>query len=582
MIAAFGPRAARYEAVLRAAGLGDLEAVISDVDSLLPAHSELRTRRYAGRPSYGMILLRDMRWQAIADYAPVLLQQFNDDYDNQFGALSLFGAGTMTINGGPATSESLWTDTIDDALGSIIGEFCVLADTMLTRSFGEYERLIPFMRRPRAVETIVAEPQLPAIERRRAERPGVVIWGPHCRPADIAYYAFGLREFYGDVTCVTVPGLVPPGVTARFLGLTDPALSEFLATASCVVCVDPNDPGDAVAFARRGYGIVAPLSSCAHEYVRNVVLVKGDHLREVHIATMIAAGQPASVRPIAPAPLAPAKPVLSSFSDQLPLVSIVIPTYNRRDDLPHALNSLAAQTYPRIEAIVANDAGRPVDDIVARYPFARVLNSPLNVGCLAVEMLGLAAVAGEYVGFLADDDLLLPDHVERMVAAMLHSGMEIAHGNAVIRYEDENSRGEIVTTGSNMSVFNDTATPSEALVSTPIAGQSLMFRRAAWDAFHGASAESSLSDQEMQLLAMRMYNFVYVDAVTCDWGIRGDRNLAASIDASPELRRLYDELYPLPDRPLIRERRERILANVAGRQKGKIAFVPTITWSAER
>jgi len=160
--------------------------------------------------------------------------------------------------------------------------------------------------------------------------------------------------------------------------------------------------------------------------------------------------------------------------------------------------------------------------------------------------------------------------------------LAIAHGNAIIRYEEADAAGKFVTMGSNMSVFNDTATPSEALVSTPIAGQSIMYRRDAWDALGGMRGESDLADQEFQLRASQAYSFVYVDAVTSDWCVRGNRNFAANVDPVPELRRMYDELHPLPDRPLLRERRERILANVAGRPKSKVAFPPTITWSTER
>jgi glycosyltransferase involved in cell wall biosynthesis len=580
VIAAFGREAARYESVLRAAGLGDLDAVISDVDSLLSAHSELRSRRYEGRSTYGMILLRDKRWQAIADYTPALLQQFNQDSDLQGEALSALSAGTLTIEGSGAASGSLWTETIDESSRWIVGEFCLLADTMLVRSFAEYGRLVPFMKRPRAVETIVAEPALSPFERRPVNRPSVVIWAPARKPGDVAYHAFGLREFHGDVTCVTAAGSPVAGIAARFIERADPALIGVLEMASCVVCVDPDDPGDAVAFARRGYGVVSPLTSGAYEFVRNVVSLQGDHLREVYIATMLAAGQPASVRPIARPPAAPEKPAMPAHSGELPLVSIITPTYNRRADLPIMLNCLAAQTYPRIEAIIVNDAGEDIDDIVARYPFARVLHSPVNVGTHgAVVHVGLPAMTGEYVATLCDDDLFMPDHIERMVAAMLRSGMAIAHGNANIRYQEKNGKGEIVTSGSNVSIFTDTATPSEALVSTPIAGHALVYRRDAWDAFGGMSPESDLADQEMQLRALRMYNFVYVDAVTCDWGIREDRNFSARVDSGRELRRLFDEVYPLPDRPFVREQRERILAIVAGRPKGKVAFEPTIRWS---
>ena len=39
-----------------------------------------------------------------------------------------------------------------------------------------------------------------------------------------------------------------------------------------------------------------------------------------------------------------------------PLVSIVIPTFNRRDQVLRALESVAKQSYPHLEAIVVDDA----------------------------------------------------------------------------------------------------------------------------------------------------------------------------------------------------------------------------------
>lgn len=576
MIAAFGPQAVRYEGVLRATGLADLEAVICDTGSLVAGHTELIERRYAGRPSYGMILSCDRRWQAIADATPAILHQYSRDYDLQCAALTSFGVGDLPINDGSVTSGSLWSEPAGEHERGLIAEFAQLAGALLVRSFAEYQRLVPLLKRPRAVETIVAVPSLPVPARERAERPSIVIWGPNRSPAEAAYHAFGLREFHGNVTCVTAPGPVPAGVTARFIESADPALRAVLATAACVVCVEPDDPGDAVAFARHGYGVVAPLTSGAHEFVRGVVPLKGEHLREVYVAAMIAAAEPAAARPFATPPLAPQPPALPQVSE-LPLVSVVTPTYNRREDLGLALQSLARQTYPRIEAIVVNDGGEPVDDLVAGFPFARLVNSPGNVGSINAVLMGVAAMTGAFLSLLADDDLLMPDHIERLVGALLRSGMSVAHGNTIIRYQEKNAAGEIETAGWNMSAFNDTATPTEALGSTPISGQALMFRREAWEAFGGMRGESILADQDMQLRATLKYSFAYVDAVTSDWGVRGDRNLTTKADSLPEIRRMYDELYPVAGRPLVREMRERIVAEISAREAGKFAFAPTVT-----
>ena len=131
---------------------------------------------------------------------------------------------------------------------------------------------------------------------RAGAHPAVVIWGPQRAAAFVAWYAFALAEFFGDVTCVTAGGEVPAGLTARFVSELDPALDDLPAAAQCVLCPDPDDPGAAVAFARAGFGVAAPLASGAHEYVRDIVSFGLSQQRDVEIAVKIAIGRPASLR----------------------------------------------------------------------------------------------------------------------------------------------------------------------------------------------------------------------------------------------------------------------------------------------
>ena len=75
-----------------------------------------------------------------------------------------------------------------------------------------------------------------------------------------------------------------------------------------------------------------------------------------------------------------------------PLVSIVLPTANRRERLGTALSSALAQTYGHLEVIVVDDASAsPVDDIVeaAADPRARLLRRPVNGGAAAARNTGL-------------------------------------------------------------------------------------------------------------------------------------------------------------------------------------------------
>jgi glycosyltransferase involved in cell wall biosynthesis len=325
-----------------------------------------------------------------------------------------------------------------------------------------------------------------------------------------------------------------------------------------------------------GYGVAAPHASGAQEYVRDIVSFGLTQTRDVQIAVKIAIGRPASVRAV-PQPLpAPAMPVPPVAADDLPLVSIIVGTYNRPADLENCLRDLAKQTYPRIEIVVVNDAGENVDHIVARYPQARIVNLPVNGGVLRLIVEGFKNVTGAYVQLLADDDTLYPDHVERLMAAMLNAGARVAHGNTLIRYQQRNANGELSLSGFNALAFNDSTTPSEALLATPVAGQSIIIRRDIIDEIGGYSLDTALADQEFQLRAAARYVFAWVDAVTSEWRVRGgSENYSSRTDNEAEMRKLYEELHPVPDRPYIEHRRQKALEAFAERPKGFI-FAPSV------
>ena len=98
-----------------------------------------------------------------------------------------------------------------------------------------------------------------------------------------------------------------------------------------------------------------------------------------------------------------------------PLVSVLIPTFNRSAMLRRALGSAFAQSYPRLEVLVSDnhstdDTSATVADFAGRDARVRPLQSPpgntsamLNIGN------ALAAAAGKYAVVLADDDFFLDD-----------------------------------------------------------------------------------------------------------------------------------------------------------------------------
>jgi len=103
-----------------------------------------------------------------------------------------------------------------------------------------------------------------------------------------------------------------------------------------------------------------------------------------------------------------------------PLVTVLVPTYNRRRYLAEALASLLGQTYGHFEAIVINDGGVSVRDVVDRFadPRLALIERTENRGVAATLNEGLARARGTYVAYLGDDDLYYPHHLERLVETL--------------------------------------------------------------------------------------------------------------------------------------------------------------------
>jgi glycosyltransferase involved in cell wall biosynthesis len=102
-----------------------------------------------------------------------------------------------------------------------------------------------------------------------------------------------------------------------------------------------------------------------------------------------------------------------------PLVSVIIPCYRQGHLLPQAIESVFAQTYARVEAVVVNDGSDDSTEAVSRgYGDRIVYVAQPNGGLSAARNTGLAQAAGQYVLFLDADDRLAPTAVERMLAAL--------------------------------------------------------------------------------------------------------------------------------------------------------------------
>ncbi len=119
-----------------------------------------------------------------------------------------------------------------------------------------------------------------------------------------------------------------------------------------------------------------------------------------------------------------------------PLVSVVIPTYNRADLLPQALESVFSQTYGRVEVLVVDDGSTDTTaSVLDSYGQRLRWFRQANAGPSAARNRGIAEAQGTYVAFLDSDDLWLPTKLEQQVAVFReHPGTGMVGGGC--RYID--------------------------------------------------------------------------------------------------------------------------------------------------
>jgi Glycosyltransferases involved in cell wall biogenesis len=101
-----------------------------------------------------------------------------------------------------------------------------------------------------------------------------------------------------------------------------------------------------------------------------------------------------------------------------PLVSIVIPTYQgaTRGFLPQAIESVLSQTYKNLELILVNDGSSDAtEEVCKRYPQIKYIFQE-NRGLAAARNTGIRHSFGEYICFLDDDDVWLPEKLAKQVA----------------------------------------------------------------------------------------------------------------------------------------------------------------------
>jgi glycosyltransferase involved in cell wall biosynthesis len=116
------------------------------------------------------------------------------------------------------------------------------------------------------------------------------------------------------------------------------------------------------------------------------------------------------------------------YEENMPKVSVIIPTHNRSQLLPRAINSVLNQTYKDFELIIVDDASTDnTAEIVSRFndPSIKYYKNEINRGLPASRNIGIKNSTANFLGFLDDDDAWEPTKLEKQLVALQDSDSKV-------------------------------------------------------------------------------------------------------------------------------------------------------------
>ena len=105
-----------------------------------------------------------------------------------------------------------------------------------------------------------------------------------------------------------------------------------------------------------------------------------------------------------------------------PLVSVIIPTHNRRKLLERALDSVFSQTWSALEVVVVDDASTDdtpnyLETLRAEKENLTVVRNETSQGAAKSRNIAIKNSTGEFITGLDDDDYWLPQRIEELMNA---------------------------------------------------------------------------------------------------------------------------------------------------------------------
>lgn len=210
---------------------------------------------------------------------------------------------------------------------------------------------------------------------------------------------------------------------------------------------------------------------------------------------------------------------------ETPLVSVIIPTYNRPHLLSEALKSVLNQTFSNFEAIIINDAGEDVQELVNSFRDDRIiyLKHSKNRGLPATRNSGIRIARGKYIAYLDDDDIYYPQHLEILLLGLQNSTFKFAYSDTDFLYK-RIENGQLITYAKKPHI-SPPYSPEEIVIENQLCYLCVVHEKACFEAV-GLFDESLnwAEDWDMWIRLSAKYPFLHIPIATTGYSYVIDGN----------------------------------------------------------
>lgn len=216
------------------------------------------------------------------------------------------------------------------------------------------------------------------------------------------------------------------------------------------------------------------------------------------------------------------------LENPIPIVSVIIPTYNRAHVVNQAIESVLRQTHQDYEIIVVDDCSTDnTEEVIKDYVDSRIhyLRHEQNHGAPWARNSGAKIARGKYLAFLDSDDFWYPEFLERQLSVLGDLPPTVGMTcNGLIRKTDESIR--------IMKFINRALTFDENLIhGAGICTSSFVVRKSAFQKIGGFDVDfNSFQDFDFLLRMSAQYRIKAIDDVLLEYRPGVDsisRNMAA-------------------------------------------------------